>query len=627
LSNQFFKNYRSLERHFDSQHFLCHDVQCLSARFVVFENELDLRHHERQVHGGTSAGNAKIQLEFRIRRSNEEHHNQEVPSDNDFNYGLDGQAFVPAELPQSEGVHLHPIHVQRTAELRERAAALRDNQSNDAEAFPTLAGESIEQSDTAQQAFRVGWNSNSTLQKVGRKKNAGQVTEEDFPSLPAAPKPKAKSSSINKLMPALGGSSNQRKQFAAMQISANAGGSRWKNSAASAASGAASTPTPSFLASTSATSILRNSEANLTSENFPSLGGPSTAQQHRYTAADALVKKKQSGSNLTSDNFPSLGGASSSQGHRYAAADALAKKQQPREAQVPSWDDATDFPTPASSNTKSSSVREKLLGSSSRGPSNAAMANVLQAPSVQHNVTVEDMKASLGPAKYKQLKKLTKEFASGELAPDAYVDHSAALFDHGYGDQDFWIFLPTLLASCPNEHEANQASNYMDNLRRLRSGAITAESVSQSKGEQASDHLWSSTGPSISAESPSRPTVTQGQWSSASARVAAAPSSAMTSSQPAGRYVAPPPPVRTVPGKKKAAWGGAGGASTIVRAKAPPGSVAVAAADAKPKTGTATKYMAQQSKQEKQQQQNSQASGKAKKKKSQKNELRQLAFG
>ena len=45
--NQFFKDYTRLERHFDRDHYLCHDGQCLSARFVVFENEIDLRAHEK----------------------------------------------------------------------------------------------------------------------------------------------------------------------------------------------------------------------------------------------------------------------------------------------------------------------------------------------------------------------------------------------------------------------------------------------------------------------------------------------------------------------------------------------------------------------------------------------------
>ena len=52
LSNQFYKNYQSLEHHFEVLHYLCPDPQCLAARFVVFANELDLRLHERQVHGG-----------------------------------------------------------------------------------------------------------------------------------------------------------------------------------------------------------------------------------------------------------------------------------------------------------------------------------------------------------------------------------------------------------------------------------------------------------------------------------------------------------------------------------------------------------------------------------------------
>lgn len=43
--NQWFKNYGSLARHFEKQHFMCHHVQCLEARWVVFENELDLRAH------------------------------------------------------------------------------------------------------------------------------------------------------------------------------------------------------------------------------------------------------------------------------------------------------------------------------------------------------------------------------------------------------------------------------------------------------------------------------------------------------------------------------------------------------------------------------------------------------
>lgn len=47
--NQWFKHYGSLARHFEKQHFLCNHPQCLEARFVVFENELDLKAHGKSI--------------------------------------------------------------------------------------------------------------------------------------------------------------------------------------------------------------------------------------------------------------------------------------------------------------------------------------------------------------------------------------------------------------------------------------------------------------------------------------------------------------------------------------------------------------------------------------------------
>ena len=76
--------------------FCVRDAQCRAARFVVFENEIDLRGHELSTHGATSSGSTKIQLEFRYRRSNEQAEQQQnVPSSQDFEYGVDGQAFCP----------------------------------------------------------------------------------------------------------------------------------------------------------------------------------------------------------------------------------------------------------------------------------------------------------------------------------------------------------------------------------------------------------------------------------------------------------------------------------------------------------------------------------------------------
>ena len=196
LDNQYFKDYRSLERHFDQRHFLCHDVQCLTARFVVFGSELDLLHHERTTHGGTSSGSTKIQVQFRVRREHggsQQHDEQQVPDESDFGYGLDGEAFVPPALPPSQGaLQLHPLHVQRTQQLREQAASLRQASTAD-ESFPTL--QSVTEGDAAaqqQQRLRMGWTEGTTLQRVAKPKAVGAVTQEEFPALPApAKKPAA----------------------------------------------------------------------------------------------------------------------------------------------------------------------------------------------------------------------------------------------------------------------------------------------------------------------------------------------------------------------------------------------------------------------------------------------------
>ena len=68
----------------------------------------------------------------------------------------------------------------------------------------------------------------------------------------------------------------------------------------------------------------------------------------------------------------------------------------------------------------------------------------------------------------------------------------------------------------------------------------------------------------------------------------------------------------------------------MVRAKASPGSVAVAAANQGPQGGSATKFMAKQSKQQAAANQNNGSKsngGNSQKKKKQKDELRALAFG
>ena len=119
-----------MEKHFDRQHFLCTDPQCLAARFVVFENEIDLRHQEINIHGGTSTGSTKINLEFNVRREGfggEGYEDQRPPTEDGFGQRLDGQAFVPDALPQQQldATTAHPQHLQRTQELQAQAAQIR----------------------------------------------------------------------------------------------------------------------------------------------------------------------------------------------------------------------------------------------------------------------------------------------------------------------------------------------------------------------------------------------------------------------------------------------------------------------------------------------------------------------
>ncbi|KAF2098683.1 hypothetical protein NA57DRAFT_56330 [Rhizodiscina lignyota] len=49
-SQQYYVDYNSLEVHFRKDHFLCPDQECLEKKFVVFENEVDLKAHQLEAH-------------------------------------------------------------------------------------------------------------------------------------------------------------------------------------------------------------------------------------------------------------------------------------------------------------------------------------------------------------------------------------------------------------------------------------------------------------------------------------------------------------------------------------------------------------------------------------------------
>ncbi|KAL3918255.1 MAG: hypothetical protein SGILL_004323, partial [Bacillariaceae sp.] len=420
--NQWFKNYKSLEKHFDKAHFLCHDVQCLQARFVVFENELDLRAHEMQVHGGTSTGSTKINLEFRTRRAGYDGSGmgvqQDTPSNSDFNFDLDGQAFVPEALPNqgsnintmanssetASGAQLHPRHVQRTEELRAHAAAVRQQQAIEAqgESFPTLQAAAPQ---AGSNAPLVSWTTGAALQKVNRNGASMNVTTESFPSLPtsAATESNAKKKAMKGTLGAT------RRQFAAMSTSASqASQPSWSGSGASIAAAPLSTsatrptaPAASF-----------NRQSNLTSNNFPSLGPSAGSRPAPYAAANAFAKKNQQRAAAP----PSINNVGDFPAMSSAAKSSKSKNLKPAPAQAPSLNSAVDFPAPPSASA-SSSARQHMLRDSKK--SVARTDNVLQVnvtSGTAAKATVEDMKASLGPSKYKQLKRLTKEFAQDNLS-------------------------------------------------------------------------------------------------------------------------------------------------------------------------------------------------------------------
>jgi len=457
--NQFFKNYNSLARHFDREHFLCQDPMCLSARFVVFENEIALRAHERSTHGAAGTGSSKINLEFNVRgshrrgsASNGSDNDQEAPREEDFQYGLDGEAFVPEALPnqgggdaaarqENEPEITHAAHAERTAELRAEAAQMRQAQRarDQAEAFPTLGGDTSTSASAAASGgggSMVGWTAEGRA-GLGRR-GKGQLTQDDFPAL--APAPKKKSIAARALRPSAGSGSTR----------GSAGSVQWSSSA------------PASRTATAA---------------------PSSQQSQAFFApGPAMPLNRQS--NLAADNFPSLGGGPGS-GAPPASANVFAARKRaaqpgtrgpppPTGANFPSLSSTTPVSTQAASQRE---AKQRLLGAK-KPPNQAALDNVMDFPPPRRDNptfnnddlasgmdTVRQMKAALGPTKYKELKRLTNYYAAGDMMPDAYVDMSSALFDKGIGDGCFWKYMPKLIQSCPSAKDNAEALEYMENLR------------------------------------------------------------------------------------------------------------------------------------------------------------------
>ncbi|EOA23160.1 hypothetical protein CARUB_v10016703mg [Capsella rubella] len=74
---EYYKNYDDLEIHFRRDHFICEDDSCLAKKFIVFQNESELKRHNATEHGGRmsrSQRSAALQIptSFRYRRGNDQ---------------------------------------------------------------------------------------------------------------------------------------------------------------------------------------------------------------------------------------------------------------------------------------------------------------------------------------------------------------------------------------------------------------------------------------------------------------------------------------------------------------------------------------------------------------------------
>ena len=507
---------------------------------------------------------------------------------------------------------LHPQHIQRTEELRAQAAVVRQQQAvnTQQDSFPTLQAAAAP---TTSSAPLVGWSSGTALQNVNRSnKRIGQVTQEAFPTL------QSNSSNKNKKKPVIKGSIGAtRRQFAAMSTSADQQASWGGNNAAAAVGSIA--PSSSAIGSqsqyfTSATPTRQmNRQADLGADNFPSLGGPSSSST--YASANALARQNFQRRSITTpppsmnsaSDFPSMQSSGRSTGNSSSIARTTKNTFKP----PPSMSSVSDFPAPPSSRQSAKpTARQQMMGHSERKkpPENNFLPADMSSAGPSAQATLEDMKASLGQKNFKQLKKLTKTFAQDQISPEGYIDQTAELFERGYEDKDFWSYLPSLLQSCPNQGSAQHALKYMNSLKR--------QQVQTNNTNVAAF---------------ARPAGNPSQWSGSTAKVmrqtvpSPLPASYATPFSLTQPVAAAMRPQTIISSKKKSSWG-AGGNAKIVRTKAPPGSIGVAASMQGPQGGTATKYMAKQQKKEQHAKTSNNQQNKSKKKK-QKNELRDLAFG
>ncbi|GKY90862.1 hypothetical protein MPSEU_000059000 [Mayamaea pseudoterrestris] len=212
----------------------------------------------------------------------------------------------------------------------------------------------------------MGWTNGTSINLAARVKQAGAVMVEDFPTLPAAAKPKA------------------AKLQAGVRVNRIGAGRSMVGTGSNGYNAVA---------------------ANTTA----SMGPP----QPSYSSANALMKKMNSMPlSLSVDMFPSLGG---NPAPPYASSVNQTNLQPLTKKAPPSFSSEQDFAAPPVSSQ----------------PHPKAKMHMANAPTASDVATIKDMKAAMGAIKFKLLKKFTREFVTGELESEAFVDHVASRFDNG----------------------------------------------------------------------------------------------------------------------------------------------------------------------------------------------------
>jgi hypothetical protein len=228
--------------------------------------------------------------------------------------------------------------------------------------------------------------------------------------------------------------------------------------------------------------------ASLASSNFPALAAPAPSS---ISGLRAITKSNNDfkpaattrAVDLSATNFPALATTAkpSASAPRYAAAQTLAKKLQSSSSSA-----SNPYPSLTAHQRKPPAAGPPQIKSA---PNTDSPASFPALPATADASTLGNMKIILGTTIFKALKSYTKQYSQGELSAQAYIDYAASVFEGGYSDPNFWKFVPALVESCPTVNPA-AANGYLQELRKLRNGAINAEvwnrNLSQKQGNAQS---------------------------------------------------------------------------------------------------------------------------------------------